>query len=190
MTKKTIKLQVEAEHAGRRLDLLLAALLPDCSRSHLQKLIKNGSVRCGGVVCTAQRSSAKTGDRIIVEIEEAESRAPVGENIDLPVLKSILWEYEDLLINDGCTGLAVLNPGLPQEVQFDEHKLLIVYGEDLQDYENLLCDRTVGCNEQEPNDPYVIENTDENYQAPGPYYYDEYPHKSEEEKQPKTSPAP
>ena len=35
------------------------------------------------------------------------------------------------LINDGCTGIAVLNPSIPQEVQLDEHKLLIVYGKDL-----------------------------------------------------------
>ncbi len=54
------------------------------------------------------------------------------EHIDMPVLKSILWDYEDLLLNDGCTGIAVLNPGTPQEVQFDEHKLLIVYGSPLE----------------------------------------------------------
>jgi hypothetical protein len=70
------------------------------------------------------------------------------EHIDLPVLKSVLWEYEDLLLNDGCTGLAVLNPDIPQEIQFDEHKLLIVYGDQLQEYENILRGRSVGCNEQ------------------------------------------
>jgi hypothetical protein len=70
------------------------------------------------------------------------------EHIDLPVLKSVLWEYEELLLNDGCTGLAVLNPEMPQEVQFDEHKLLIVYGDQLQEYENILRERSVGCNEQ------------------------------------------
>ncbi len=58
------------------------------------------------------------------------------EQIDLPVLKSILYDYEDLLLNDGCTGVAVLNPHAPREVQFDEHKLLIVYGEDLSDFES------------------------------------------------------
>src|SRR5580698_2147456 len=57
------------------------------------------------------------------------------EHIDAPVLKSILWDYEDLLVNDGCTGIAVLNPNIPQEVQFDEHKLLIVYGSNLAAYE-------------------------------------------------------
>ncbi len=54
----------------------------------------------------------------------------IRESIDLPVLKSILYDYEDFLMNDGCTGIAVLNPSIPQEVQFDEHKLLIVYGEE------------------------------------------------------------
>ena len=63
------------------------------------------------------------------------------EHIDLPVLKSVFWEYEDLLLNDGCTGLAVLNPDIPQEIQFDEHKLLIVYGEQLQEYENACRER-------------------------------------------------
>lgn len=70
------------------------------------------------------------------------------EHIDLPVLKSVLWEYEELLMNDGCTGLAVLNPGVPQEIQFDEHKLLIVYGEQLREFEDILRQRSVDCNEQ------------------------------------------
>ena len=57
------------------------------------------------------------------------------EHIDGPVLNSCLWEFEDLLTNDGCTGIAVLNPNTPQEVQFDEHKLLIVYGSPLEQFE-------------------------------------------------------
>ena len=65
------------------------------------------------------------------------------EHIDAPVLKSVLWDYEDLLINDGCTGIAVLNPGIPQEVQFDEHKLLIAYGEPLSTFEQILENRNV-----------------------------------------------
>jgi hypothetical protein len=70
------------------------------------------------------------------------------EHIDLPVLKSILYEYEDLLMNDGCTGIAVLNPGIPQEVQFDEHKLLIVYGDNLGDYEEAFGSHGVTCREE------------------------------------------
>jgi hypothetical protein len=70
------------------------------------------------------------------------------EHIDLPVLKSILYEYEDLLTNDGCTGVAVLNPDVSHEVQFDEHKLLILYGEHLADFEILLHERGVKLDEQ------------------------------------------
>lgn len=70
------------------------------------------------------------------------------EHIDMPVLKSILWDFEDLLVNDGCAGVAVLNPGIPQEVQFDEHKLLIVYGDELEGFERVLKERQVDCNDQ------------------------------------------
>lgn len=60
------------------------------------------------------------------------------EHIDMPVLKSILLEFEDLLLNDGCTGIAVINPSKRQEVQLDEHKLLIAYGDPLADFESVL----------------------------------------------------
>lgn len=70
------------------------------------------------------------------------------EHIDTPVLKSILWEFEDMLVNDGCTGLAILNPAVPLEVQFDEHKLLIVYGDELGGFEQVLQDRNIGCDEE------------------------------------------
>lgn len=69
------------------------------------------------------------------------------EHIDMPVLKSTLWDYEDLLLNDGCTGVAVLNPNIPQEVQFDEHKLLIIYGRPLERFEHILETHRVRCNE-------------------------------------------
>ncbi len=70
------------------------------------------------------------------------------EQIDMPILQSILWDFEDLLMNDGCTGIAVLNPRIPQEVQLDEHKLLIAYGSDLGVYENLLKEGQIPCQDK------------------------------------------
>ena len=67
------------------------------------------------------------------------------EDIDLPVLKSSLYDFEDLLLGDGCTGIAVLNPEIPREVQLDEHKLLIVYGQELADFEDILDDYGLPC---------------------------------------------
>jgi len=94
------------------------------------------------------------GFEVDVVLETSHNRDTKGhvdlyrEHIDLPVLKSTLYDYEDLLLNDGCTGIAVLNAGVPLEVQFDEHKLLIAYGQDLKPFEEVLRSRSVPCNEQ------------------------------------------
>jgi hypothetical protein len=65
------------------------------------------------------------------------------EHIDMPVLKSILYDFEDMLLHDGCTGIAVLNPKRQQEVQFDEHKLIISYGSPLESFERVLISHDV-----------------------------------------------
>lgn len=86
------------------------------------------------------------GDEVDVVLETSHDRQSRGhddlyrEHIDLPVLKSTLCDFEDLVLDDGCTGVAVLNPGIPLEVQFDEHKLLIMYGQDVSDFERILED--------------------------------------------------
>lgn len=93
------------------------------------------------------------GQVVDVVLETSHNRKNRGhvdlyrEHIDAPVLKSILWEFEDLLTNDGCTGIAVLNPGIPQEVQFDEHKLLIVYGQELAPFEAIFGEHSVRCDD-------------------------------------------
>ena len=70
---------------------------------------------------------------------EAGSHADLyREHIDTVILKSTLYDYEELLLNDGCTGFAALNPAGPMEVQFDEHKLLFVYANDLEPFEQIL----------------------------------------------------
>jgi len=84
------------------------------------------------------------GSELDVVLETSHHREGGGhvdlyrENMDTPVLKSTLYDFEDLLLNDGCTGLAVLNPAIPQEIQFDEHKLLIIYGKPLDEFERIL----------------------------------------------------
>ena len=70
------------------------------------------------------------------------------ERIDLPILKSFLYEFEEMLLNDGCTGIAVLNPSIPMEVQFDEHKMLIVYAEKLSAFERIFIERGIVCDER------------------------------------------
>jgi hypothetical protein len=60
------------------------------------------------------------------------------EYVDLPVLMSHLCDSEDLLTNDGCTGVAVISKSEAMEVQFDEHKLVVVYAHDLEPFERIM----------------------------------------------------
>jgi hypothetical protein len=93
----------------------------------------------------------RLGDVVDVVLETSHGNHSHGhtdlyrEYIDMPILQSTLWDFEDLLTNDGCTGLAVLNPSIPQEVQLDEHKLLIVYGKELNAYERVLRENRLPC---------------------------------------------
>jgi hypothetical protein len=68
----------------------------------------------------------------------AQHRDLTRSHIDLPVLQSHFCEFEELLLNDGCTGVAVVSARRPIEVQFDEHKLLVVYARQLDPFIRLL----------------------------------------------------
>ena len=87
---------------------------------------------------------APLGDQIDVVMESSHESEPGShadlyrEHMDSVIFKSTLFDYEELLLNDGCTGLAALNPNGPMEVQFDEHKLLFVYAHDLDPFEEIL----------------------------------------------------
>jgi hypothetical protein len=83
------------------------------------------------------------GDTCDVIIDSSHDRkAPPAElarhGIERVLLESLLWDFEDLLLNDGCSGIAVMHPDWPLEVQLDEHKLLVVYASDLSPFEQIL----------------------------------------------------
>jgi hypothetical protein len=89
---------------------------------------------------------APLGDAVDVVLETshhtdgASHKDLVREHIDLPVLMSHFCDFEELLLHDGCTGAAVIGRSGPMEVQFDEHKLLVVYARDLAPFEEILND--------------------------------------------------
>jgi hypothetical protein len=89
----------------------------------------------GPVVDLILESSHENGDNEPVEFER--------EVIDLPILTSTCYDFEDLLLNDGCTGIAVLNEDRRIEVHFDEHKLLYVYAPRLSPFELILSEYAV-----------------------------------------------
>jgi hypothetical protein len=115
-------------------------LMGAASTEHLFEVFMDILDPLGGVVDVVLETSHNRDERGHVDLYR--------EHIDMPVLKSILYDYEDLLLNDGCTGIAVLNPGVPQEVQFDEHKLLVVYGQPLDRFEKIMISRDVYCHDE------------------------------------------
>jgi hypothetical protein len=60
--------------------------------------------------------------------------------IDRSVFASYCCDFEDLLMNDGCTGVAAMASSKLLEVQFDDHKLLMVYGLKLKRFRRILRD--------------------------------------------------
>jgi 23S rRNA pseudouridine1911/1915/1917 synthase len=99
-----IKLIVTAtDLAEPRLDLWLAAQLPDFSRSRWQKLISQGHVRVEGRVCTDKKYRLKSGDRVCAVVPPPELLDLVAESIPL----DILYEDEQLLIVNKPAGMVV-----------------------------------------------------------------------------------
>lgn len=58
--------------------------------------------------------------------------------IEMSVFQSKLWDYEKLLSDDGCAGIAVFNSESKREVQLEERKTLVVYSKNMLPFENIL----------------------------------------------------
>ncbi len=91
------------------------------------------------------------------------------EHIDLPVSMSHFCDFEELLMNDGCTGVAVLARGRAMEVQFDEHKLLVVYARDLAPFERVLRDFSIP-----RNDALRLITEGEHLHSSDPRHYEQF----------------
>jgi 23S rRNA pseudouridine1911/1915/1917 synthase len=100
-TQRQRRLVVDAEQDGERLDNFLTALLPDHSRSQVQRLIKEGHVRGPG----AGRASAPVhaGQVFEVEIPEAAPAAPEAEALPL----RIIFQDADVVVLDKPAGMVV-----------------------------------------------------------------------------------
>ena len=95
-------LEVTPDFDGKRIDQCLAASFSDCSRSFLQKLLKDGKVSING---KTQKASSKVaaGDAVLVLLPEPEELNVEPENIPL----DILYEDDDLLVVNKPKGMVV-----------------------------------------------------------------------------------
>ena len=93
---------VDVEYDGVRLDSFLAALLPDRSRSQLQRLIKEGHVT-GPIEGLKASLPVKAGQTFHIDLPEAAPATAVAENLPL----AILYEDADLVVIDKAAGMVV-----------------------------------------------------------------------------------
>ena len=98
-------LTVEPEHDGVRLDNFLTALLPDQSRSHIQRLIKDARVT-GPSASLRASTPVRVGQVYAIEIPPAVEALPAPE--ELPI--RIIYEDPHLVVLDKPAGM-VVHPG-------------------------------------------------------------------------------
>jgi 23S rRNA pseudouridine1911/1915/1917 synthase len=95
-------LLVEGDHDGSRLDNFLTALLPEQSRSHIQRLIKDGRVT--GPVATLRASTpVRTGQVYAVDVPPPAAATPEPEALPL----RIIYEDPHLVVLDKPAGMVV-----------------------------------------------------------------------------------
>ena len=97
-----IRLEADEAYMDERLDKFLSAVLPDQSRSYLQKMIKDGSVLVNG---KAQKASYRMEDQDEVLVDLPELKEPEIEAENIPL--DILYEDDDLLMVNKPKGMVV-----------------------------------------------------------------------------------
>ena len=95
-------LEVEEEHEGIRLDNFLTALLPELSRSHIQRLIKDGRVK-GSTASLRSSTAVRQGQRFEIDIPPPTPATPEPE--PLPI--RIMFQDQDVLVVDKPAGMVV-----------------------------------------------------------------------------------
>lgn len=96
------ELFIKAEEGGMRIDKFLADELPELTRSHIQKLIKEEMISVNSYPVKANYK-LNSDDAIFVRIPEPELPDIVPENIPL----DILYEDQDILIVNKPKGMVV-----------------------------------------------------------------------------------
>lgn len=101
---ETIEVVVPAEGTkGERLDLWLAGMLPEFSRSRIQTLMKNGAVKNADGQTLKPRDRVAGGDRLLIEIPPPAPIVPQPQDIAI----DIVYEDEHCIVVNKPAGLCV-----------------------------------------------------------------------------------
>lgn len=101
--EKTYSFIIDQDNQSTRIDSVLSLLLPDTSRSFIQKLIEDGNLTVNGKSCTKKKYLTIAGDRVELRIPEPEQLKIEAENIPL----EIVYEDDDVLVVNKPKGMVV-----------------------------------------------------------------------------------
>ena len=94
---------IEEDLKSTRLDLVLSLLMPETSRSFIQKLIEGGKVKVNGMECLSKKYKVSEGDCVELELPEPEVLEIIPEDINL----DIVFEDEDVIVVNKPKGMVV-----------------------------------------------------------------------------------
>ena len=98
-----LEIAVEPEHAGLRLDRVLASEISGYSRSQIQRLIEGGHVSLPRVKIAKSNTSLREGDVITVDLPAPVAAAPLPEAIPLEVV----YQDPDVIVVNKPAGMVV-----------------------------------------------------------------------------------
>jgi 23S rRNA pseudouridine1911/1915/1917 synthase len=98
-----VELEADAAHEGQRLDLFLAARLPQLSRSRLQNLVRAGHLRQAGRLIDEPGHRVKPGERFVLDLPPPRPAEPTPQELPLEVV----FEDEHLVVLIKPAGLVV-----------------------------------------------------------------------------------
>lgn len=91
------------DRPGERLDRVLADLLPEISRAHIQSLIKKGTVSVDDKTAVKPSTRLEGGERLNIHIPTAEPQALEAESIPLDVV----YQDAEMIVVNKAPGMVV-----------------------------------------------------------------------------------
>ena len=128
MSNNSTKFSIKEEDSQKRLDVILAKLIPDLTRSNLKKIIELNQVRINNLVENSPSKKLKTEDVVEINLISTEEIKILPTDIKL----DIVYEDKDILIINKPAGM-VVHPGAGNYKETLVNALIYKYKNNLSD---------------------------------------------------------
>ena len=128
MSNNSTKFSIKEEDSQNRLDVILAKLIPDLTRSNLKKIIEQKQVMINNSVEKSPSKKLKTDDVVEINLLSTEEIKILPTNIKL----DIVYEDKDILIINKPAGM-VVHPGAGNYKETLVNALIYKYKNNLSD---------------------------------------------------------